>query len=73
IHLHYKTTKISTNLSKRYAHGHDDIMAAFGRCIVHHEEIDSIFRAAIGDTGYLVRSPDLEEILAAARYVQETA
>jgi len=69
----YHCGYIGRKRSKRYAHGHDDIMAAFGRCIVHHEEIDSIFRAAIGDTGYLVRSPDLEEILAAARYVQETA
>jgi hypothetical protein len=40
---------------------------------VHHEEIDSIFRAAIGDHGYLVRSKDLDEVRAAARYIQETA
>jgi hypothetical protein len=35
--------------------------------------MNSIFRQAIGDYGYLVRSRDLEEILAAVRYIHETA
>jgi hypothetical protein len=39
---------------------------------VHHEEINSIFRAAIGDYGYLARSPRLDEILAIARFIHET-
>ena len=51
----------------------EEILAALGGLIVHHEEIDSIFRAAIGDYGYLVRSKDLDEVRAAARYIQETA
>jgi len=58
---------------KRYLHGHEEILAAFGGLIAHHEEIDSIFRAAIGDHGYLVRSKDLDEVRAAARFIQETA
>jgi len=40
---------------------------------VHHEGIDSIFRAAIGDYGYLVRSKNLDEVRAAARFIQEAA
>jgi hypothetical protein len=40
---------------------------------VHHEEIDSIFRAAIGDHGYLVRSKDLDEVRAAALLIHKTA
>jgi hypothetical protein len=56
---------------KRYAHRHEEILATFGRVLVHHEPIDSAFRAAIGDYGYVARSPDLEEVLAVARYVQE--
>ena len=48
-------------------------MRPSGSLIVHHEEIDSIFRAAIGDYGYLLRSKDLDEVRAAARYIQETA
>jgi hypothetical protein len=63
---------IGRKRGKHYLHGHEEILAAFGHCIVHHEEIDSIFRAAIGDYGYLARSASLEEILAAARFVHET-
>ncbi|GAB4242563.1 MAG: ATP-grasp domain-containing protein [Deltaproteobacteria bacterium] len=58
--------------NKRYVHRHREILSAFGRLVVHHEEMNSIFRAAIGDYGYLLRSKDLEEIRAAIRFIQET-
>lgn len=58
---------------KRYAHAHEEILAAFGRLVVHHEAIDGAFRAAIGDHGYLARSPDLDEVLEVARFIQEPA
>ncbi|MEK7366291.1 MAG: carboxylate--amine ligase, partial [Candidatus Deferrimicrobiota bacterium] len=69
----YHVGYIGRKRGKRYVHGPWEIDAAFGGLIVHHEEIDSIFRAAIGDQGYLVRSKDLDEVRAAARYIQETA
>jgi hypothetical protein len=68
----YHCGYIGRKRGKHYVHGHAEILAACGRCIVHHEEIDSIFRAAIGDYGYLARSASLEEILAAARFIHET-
>jgi len=44
-----------------------EILEAFGGLIVHHEEIDSIFRAAHRrTTGNLIRSKDLDEVRAAA-------
>jgi hypothetical protein len=30
-----------------------------------------VFSAALGNYGYLVRSPDLEEVLAIAKFIQE--
>jgi len=69
----YHVGYVGRKRGKRYVHGPEEILAAFGGLIVHHEEIDSIFRAAIGDYGYLVRSKDLDEVRAAARYIQETA
>ncbi|HEX2709594.1 MAG TPA: ATP-grasp domain-containing protein, partial [Candidatus Deferrimicrobium sp.] len=69
----YHVGYVGRKRGKRYVHSHGEILAAFGGLIVHHEEIDSIFRAAIGDHGYLVRSKDLDEVRAAARYIQETA
>ncbi len=58
---------------KRYAHAHEEIFSRFGRLIPHHGAIDSAFRAAIGDYGYLARSPALEEVLEAATFIQEEA
>ena len=69
----YHVGYVGRKRGKRYVHDPEEILAAFGSLIVHHEEIDSIFRAAIGDHGYLVRSKDLDEVRAAARYIQETA
>ena len=57
--------------SKRYAHAHDEIFSRFGRLIPHHGAIDSAFRAAIGDYGYLARSPALAEVLEVAAFIQE--
>lgn len=67
----YHCCYIGRKRGKEYAHGHREILDAFGRCIPHHEEIHSIFRGAIGDYGYIARSGDLEEILAAARFIHE--
>jgi len=69
----YHVGYVGRKRGKRYVHGPGEILAAFGSLIVHQEEIDSIFRAAIGDYGYLVRSKDLDEVRAAARFIQETA
>jgi hypothetical protein len=68
----YHCGYVGRKRTKRYARSHEDVLRTFGRIIPHHEEIDSIFRAAIGDYGYLVRSKDLEELLAAVRFIHET-
>lgn len=54
---------------KKYAHSHEEVLRAFGHMIPHHERISGVFRAAIGDYGYLVRSPDLGEIREAAGFI----
>jgi len=69
----YHVGYVGRKRGKRYVHGPDEILAAFGGLIVHHESIDTVFRAAIGDYGYLVRSKDLDEVRAAARYMQDSA
>ncbi len=69
----YHCGYIGRKNGKRYAHSHAEVLARFGPRIVHHEPIDSIFRAAIGDYGYLARSPVAEEVHEVARYVQELA
>ena len=40
---------------------------------MHHERINDVFGAALGNLGFLVRSPDLEEIEQAVWTIQEKA
>jgi len=54
---------------KRYAHSHQDVIQTLGSCLVHHEPISSTFGSALGDYGYLFRTPDLEQVRAMAEYV----
>lgn len=54
-----------------YAHDHGDIVNRFGNRIVHFQTIDGVFRGAIGDFGYLVRSPELSEVLAMASFIRQ--
>jgi biotin carboxylase len=57
----------------QYAHSHEDILSALGSRLMHHEQINSTFGMALGDYGYLVRSPDLEEIHAMAHFILQQA
>ena len=61
---------VGQKLSKPYIHTHEEIMAAFGHCIVHHMAMPGVFSLAMGDLAYLVRTPDLAEMLAAAEFIQ---
>ena len=55
---------------RTYALSHDEVMARFGDLVMHHERVQDIFAAAIGNEGYILRSPDLEPLQAAAREIQ---
>lgn len=68
----YHCAYIGRKSRKSYAHNHDAIMGAYGGMIVHHEPINSVFSAALGDFGYLARSPNLEELQALGQFVQAT-
>lgn len=54
-----------------YRNTHDEIMARIGNLVVHHEEITGVFSAALGNYGYLVCSPNFDEISAATAFIQE--
>lgn len=69
----YHCGYVGRKSAKRYARSHAEVLAAAGGLIVHHTPVESIFRDAIGDYGYLVRSPDLDAVLSATRVIQELA
>jgi hypothetical protein len=58
---------------KAYRLSHDELIARFGRLLVHHERVDDVFSAAIGNFGYILRDPSLEPLLAANAEIEALA
>ena len=70
----YHCCYIGRKSNRRYRHSHEQIMSRYGDCCIpHHEPISGVFSAALGDYGYLARSPNLEDIYAIAEYIQQLA
>jgi hypothetical protein len=67
----YHCGYIGRKFDKHYVHSHQEILAELGPNIVQHEPISGVFSDALGDYGYLVRSPDLDEILDIANFIQQ--
>ncbi len=69
----YHCCYISRKFNRSFAHTHEQILDVFGSKIVHHEQISGVFSPALGEYGYLARSPDLEEIHAIVEYIHKLA
>ena len=54
-----------------YMHSHEQIMAQYGSIIPMHQPILGAWSVALGDHGYLIRSPELAEILEVAAFIQD--
>ncbi len=65
----YHSCYIGRKFNRSYAHSHEQILATFSHQIVHHEPVSGIFSAALGDYGYLIRSPDLAEVYEIVDYI----
>ena len=57
---------------KRYVHSHDEILAAFGHCLVEHDLNPPVFRQAMGTERYIFRSTDEGQLLDIAQFVLTT-
>jgi hypothetical protein len=69
----YHCAYIGRKYALPYVHQHDEIVARFGDKVVHHEQISGVFSQALGNFGYLVRSPNYDEIVEIAGFIQEKA
>jgi biotin carboxylase len=58
---------------KQYLHSHDEIVRQLAGLLVHHERMNPLFGPVLGDEGYIVRSPDQEEVYNALCWGLETA
>ena len=61
----------SRKSNRPYARCEQEIFSAYGDKICQRESISGVFSIALGNYGYVLRSPDLEEVVAAARFIQE--
>jgi hypothetical protein len=68
----YHCCYIGRKTGKRYTHSHEAVLERLKGLLVHHTPVSGVFRAAIGDYGYLVRSPELADIHAAIAYLHGT-
>lgn len=69
----YHVAFVGRKYHNTYAVPHEAIVADLGPALVHHEPISGIFSAALGDYGYLVRDPELSNILDMAKFIQALA
>ena len=61
---------VSRRDGRRYALDHAAVLDRFAALLIHETRMESIFSAAIGDHGYVLRGPELEPLIDAARQIQ---
>lgn len=64
---------IGRKKGKTYRYGHDEIVRRFGPLLIQHAALPPIFRQAMGDEYYLLRSEAEADILAVAEFVHALA
>lgn len=69
----YACAYVGRRAALNYRHAPEAVRAAFPLQVVYSGIIDGAFSAAIGDYGFLVRSPDEDEVAAIAAFIQEKA
>ncbi|MBE0686808.1 MAG: ATP-grasp domain-containing protein [Anaerolineaceae bacterium] len=52
-----------------YALPHQEVLSEFSDMLVHHQPMDAVLRNALGDYGYILRSPHLKDILTAEQVI----
>lgn len=64
---------ISRKNSKNYKHSHEQVLQRLGAMLAWHGSLPELFRQAMGDYSYVVRSPREQDVLDAAAYIQRYA
>ena len=55
-----------------YRHTHDEVMKKYGTFIAQAARVPGVFSSALGDVGYIFRSPDMERIEEIIRFIHDT-
>jgi hypothetical protein len=55
-----------------YRNSHEAVMARYGAFMVRADDVPGVFSSALGDFGYIFRSPDMEQIEEIVRFIHDT-
>jgi hypothetical protein len=66
----YNVLYASRRDGRPYVMTHDEVLAEYTDLIVHEARMERVLASAMGDHGYVMRSPDLEPLVAAAQRIQ---
>jgi biotin carboxylase len=58
----YHVCYVGRKKQNHYSLSHEEVLGLMGNHLVHHEPINSIFRNAIGDYGYILRDTELGKV-----------
>ena len=66
----YACLYVSRRDGRPYALPHDELMGEYRDLVILEARMDSMFSAAMGDHAYVLRGPDVEPLIYAARHIQ---
>lgn len=65
----YYCAYFGRKFNKEYIHSHEEILDKFGEFVVLHEPVNILFSVALGNYGYVVRSPEVSDIFKMADFI----
>jgi hypothetical protein len=69
----YHTVYAGRKTHRQYANSHEAVLQTCGEFLCHHQPIDGVFSAAIGNYGYILRASNLDDVLSLAKYIHQIA
>jgi biotin carboxylase len=69
----YHCCYASRKRSHDYARTHNDILSRYGHLMLQVESVPGVFSSALGDVGYIFRSPSLDQVLEVVRFIHQTS
>jgi predicted ATP-grasp superfamily ATP-dependent carboligase len=55
-----------------YVRTHNDILSRYGHLMLQVESVPGVFSGALGDVGYIFRSPSLDQVMEVVRFIHAT-
>ena len=64
---------VGRKTTRQYSYTHEAVLVHCGDYMCYHQPIEGIFSGAIGNYGYILRSPDLDDLVGLAEFIQKVS